>query len=46
MDLNYILDRLNKSFDTYLSGIIDALPSIIAGIIVLLIGWLFAKLIK
>ena len=46
MDLNYILDRLNKSFDTYLSGIIDALPSIIAGIIVLLIGWLFAKLIR
>ena len=46
MDLNYILDRLSASFETYLSGIIDALPSLIVGIIVLLIGWLFAKLIR
>ncbi|MBP6313817.1 MAG: mechanosensitive ion channel [Flavobacteriales bacterium] len=46
MDLNYILDRLATSFDTYLSGIIDALPSVIVGIIVLLIGWTFAKLIR
>lgn len=46
MDLNYIIDRLNASFETYLSGIIDALPSLIVGIIVLLIGWLFAKLIR
>ena len=46
MNMSHITDRLAASFNTYLSGIIDSLPTLVAGIIVLIVGWLLAKLVR
>lgn len=46
MNINQIAERLAASFNTYLSGIITSLPTLVAGLIVLLVGWLFAKLLR
>ena len=46
MDLDLLKESLAQAFQNYLGGIIDGLPGIISGIIVLLIGWLLAKLLR
>ncbi len=46
MDLTGLKDTLLRSFETYLGGIIAQLPSIASGLIVLLLGWLVAKLLR
>ena len=44
--MSHITDRLAASFNIYLSGIIDSLPTLVAGLIVLIVGWLLAKLVR
>ncbi|HQV74787.1 MAG TPA: mechanosensitive ion channel [Flavobacteriales bacterium] len=46
MNMSHITDRLAASFNIYLSGIIDSLPTLVAGLIVLIVGWLLAKLVR
>lgn len=38
--------RIIDSFDAYLGNIIAALPNLLSGLLVLLVGWLLAKLLK
>lgn len=46
MDLTGLKGTLLRAFENYLGGIIAKLPSIVSGLIVLLIGWLIAKLLR
>jgi Conserved TM helix/Mechanosensitive ion channel len=46
MDLELLKTSLQKAFEQYVVGIIGALPGIISGIIILLLGWLVAKLLR
>ena len=46
MDLNTLTNSLSNAFDTHLSGIIASLPSLIGGVVVLLLGWLLAKFLR
>ena len=38
--------RIIDSFDAYLGNIIASLPKLLSGLMVLLVGWLLAKLLK
>ncbi len=46
MDLNVIRDSIAAAFDTYLAGILAALPALVSGLVVLLIGWSLARLVR
>ena len=46
MDLSLLQASLMQAFQTYLSGIVASLPAVLSGLIVLLIGWLVAKLLR
>lgn len=46
MDLELLKASLQKAFEQYVVGIINGLPGIISGLIILLIGWLIAKLLR
>lgn len=41
-----IQDIITNSVSAFLSGIVEALPNILAAIIILLVGWIVAKLVK
>ena len=41
-----IQDIIRDSIDTFIRGIADFLPNIVAAIIILIIGWIVAKLLK
>jgi hypothetical protein len=46
MDLDLLKASLQKAFEQYVVGIINGLPGIISGLIILLLGWLIAKLLR
>lgn len=46
MDMDFIMERLEHAFRTYLAGLLDLLPGLIGGGLVILIGWLLAKLLR
>jgi hypothetical protein len=46
MDLELLKASLQKAFEQYVVGIINGLPGIISGVIILLLGWLIAKLLR
>ena len=46
MDLELLKASLQKAFEQYVVGIINGLPGIISGLIILLIGWLLGKVIR
>ena len=46
MDMEFIQERLGQAFQTYVSGLLDLLPGLIGGGLVILIGWLIAKLLR
>lgn len=46
MDLSYMRSRIAQAFNDYLGTILHALPSIGAGILLLLIGWGLARLMR
>ncbi len=46
MDLELLKASLQKAFEQYVVGIINGLPGIISGLIILLLGWLVAKLLR
>ncbi|MCC7501231.1 MAG: mechanosensitive ion channel [Flavobacteriales bacterium] len=46
MDLSLLQASLMQAFQTYLSGIVASLPAVLSGLIVLLIGWVIAKLLR
>jgi len=43
MDLELLQASLSKAFEQYVVGIINGLPNVISGLIILLLGWLIAK---
>ncbi|MBK6539761.1 MAG: mechanosensitive ion channel [Flavobacteriales bacterium] len=43
MDLELLKSSLAKAFEQYVVGIINGLPGVISGLIILLLGWLIAK---
>lgn len=46
MDLELLKASLSKAFEQYVVGIINGLPGIISGLIILLIGWLIGKVLR
>lgn len=46
MDLIRLKENVLHAFENYLGGIIARLPSIASGLLVLLIGWLIARLLR
>ncbi|MCB0770462.1 MAG: hypothetical protein KDC00_08660 [Flavobacteriales bacterium] len=46
MDIAFIQERLDLAFRTYVAGLLDLLPGLIGGMLVLLLGWLIAKLLR
>jgi small-conductance mechanosensitive channel len=46
MNMEHIQERLSAAFSQYIGGMVDALPALLTGAVVLLIGWLFAKVVR
>lgn len=46
MNLEALHLRLRASFERYIGGIVDALPDLLSGLLLLLAGWLVAKLLR
>lgn len=46
MDLSYFVDNVSQAFQDYLGSILRTLPSIGAGILLLLLGWGLARLLR
>jgi len=46
MDIDLLQASLSKAFEQYVVGIINGLPSVFSGLIILLLGWLIAKGIR
>lgn len=46
MNLELLRASLAKAFEQYIVGIINGLPGIISGLIILLLGWLIAKVLR
>ncbi len=46
MDLSYFSERIKQAFNEYLGGILQALPAIGAGLLLLLVGWGLARLLR
>lgn len=46
MDLSYFSERISQAFNEYLGGILQALPAIGAGLLLLLVGWGLARLLR
>lgn len=46
MDLSYFTERVSQAFTEYLGGIVRSLPAIGAGILLLLVGWGLARLLR
>ncbi len=46
MDLSYFTERVSQAFSEYLGGILRSLPAIGAGILLLLVGWGLARLLR
>lgn len=46
MDLSFFTERVSLAFTDYMGSILRALPAIAAGLILLLIGWGLAKLVR
>ena len=46
MDLELLKNSLRHAFEQYIVAIISGLPGIISGVIVLLLGWLIAKVLR
>jgi hypothetical protein len=43
MNIDLLKASLSKAFEQYIVGIINGLPGVISGVIILLLGWLIAK---
>jgi uncharacterized protein YacL len=46
MNLQHIQERLSAAFSQYIGGMVDALPALLTGAVVLVIGWLIASLVR
>ncbi len=46
MDMDFFQQRLPQAFDNYLAGFADRIPSIMTGLVVLVLGFLFAKAVR
>jgi small-conductance mechanosensitive channel len=46
MNMEHIQERLEAAFTRYIGGMVDALPALLTGGVVLLVGWITAKLVK
>lgn len=46
MDLLHLKNTLMHAFNDYLGGIIARIPSVLSGLLVLLVGWLLAKAVR
>ncbi len=46
MDLSYFTERVSQAFNEYLGGILQSLPAIGAGLLLLLVGWGLARLLR
>lgn len=46
MNMQHIQERLSAAFSQYIGGMVDALPALLTGAVVLFIGWLVASLIR
>jgi len=46
MDLSYFTERISQAFSEYLGGILQSLPAIGAGVLLLLVGWGLARLLR
>lgn len=46
MTMQHIQERLSAAFSQYIGGMVDALPALLTGAVVLFIGWLVASLIR
>ena len=46
MDLNHLTDRVIHAFDAHLGVLLDALPGLLSGLLVLLVGWLIARVLR
>ena len=46
MDLSYYTERVAQAFNEYLGGILRSLPDIGAGVLLLLVGWGLARLLR
>ena len=46
MDLTHLTDRVIHAFDAHLGVLLDALPGLLSGLLVLLVGWLIARVLR
>ncbi|MFN8351369.1 MAG: mechanosensitive ion channel [Flavobacteriales bacterium] len=46
MDLLHLKNTLMHAFNDYLGGIVARIPSVVSGLLVLLVGWLLAKAVR
>ena len=46
MNMEHIQQRLTAAFSQYIGGMIDALPALLTGGLLLLIGWIIAKVVR
>lgn len=46
MDLLHLKNTLMHAFNDYLGGIVAHIPSVVSGLLVLLVGWLLAKAVR
>ncbi|HRH70831.1 MAG: mechanosensitive ion channel [Flavobacteriales bacterium] len=46
MDFEFVGQRIQQAFLTYFGGVMDHVPGILSGLVVLLIGWLMARILK
>ncbi|MBL7952482.1 MAG: mechanosensitive ion channel [Flavobacteriales bacterium] len=46
MDMDHFFLRVSSAFNTYAGAFIDQLPAVATGLVVLLLGWLIARLIR
>lgn len=46
MEPSTIIERISTSFDQYLGGLVAALPGLVAGLAVLLVGYILSKVVR